>query len=142
MISKQNCRAVTSPKNKRMNLFFYPDDSEILETWNPNSSISEDRKIDSFVCFLGEVSAQQFCFEIYWPLVREGLKVGTYYEFVMIGELLYYNLNHVLRKLSTLCSHQFTVQNSTVVFVIHQIHFLSRICPLDLITFSGFVFRI
>ena len=26
LISKQNCRAVTSPKNKRTNLFFYPDD--------------------------------------------------------------------------------------------------------------------
>jgi hypothetical protein len=26
------CRAETSPKNERTNLFFYPDDSEILET--------------------------------------------------------------------------------------------------------------
>ena len=33
-ISKQNCRAVTSPKKEKgTNLFFYPDDSEILETW-------------------------------------------------------------------------------------------------------------
>ena len=38
---------------------------------------------------------------------------------VMIGKLLYHNLNNVLRKLSTLCSHQFTVHNSIVVIVIH-----------------------
>ena len=28
-----------SQKNKRMNLFFYPDNSEILETWSRNSSV-------------------------------------------------------------------------------------------------------
>ena len=31
-ISKQNCRTVTSPKNERTDLFFYPDSPEILET--------------------------------------------------------------------------------------------------------------
>ena len=37
--SKKICRVITSPqKNKWTNLFFYPDDSEILETWNWNSS--------------------------------------------------------------------------------------------------------
>ena len=35
---KQNCRAIISPKNKQMNLFFDPDDSDIHETWNHNSS--------------------------------------------------------------------------------------------------------
>ena len=29
---------------------------------------SQDRKTNLFVCFLGESVAQQFCFEIYWPL--------------------------------------------------------------------------
>ena len=29
---KQNCRAKTSSKNERTNLFFYPDGPEILET--------------------------------------------------------------------------------------------------------------
>ena len=28
---------------------------------------SQDRKTNSFVRFLGESAAQQFCFEIYWP---------------------------------------------------------------------------
>ena len=28
----------------------------------------QDRKTNLFVCFLGEVLARQFCFEIYWPL--------------------------------------------------------------------------
>ena len=31
-ISKQNCRAVTSPKKQTNKFVFYPDDSEILET--------------------------------------------------------------------------------------------------------------
>ena len=26
-------------------------------------------KTNSFVCFMGEVTARQFCFEIYWPLI-------------------------------------------------------------------------
>ena len=38
---KKNCRAITSPKNKQTNLFFYPDDSEILEIKIQVSSISE-----------------------------------------------------------------------------------------------------
>ena len=28
----------------------------------------QDRKTISFICLLGEVTAWQFCFEIYWPL--------------------------------------------------------------------------
>ena len=44
-ISQQNCRAITSPKNKRTNLFFYPDDSKILETWNRNSSFKYFRVV-------------------------------------------------------------------------------------------------
>ena len=58
-----------------MNLFFYPDDSEILETWISISSfkyfqvIRIKKQICSFIIF-GEVTARQFCFEIYWPLVR------------------------------------------------------------------------
>ena len=27
-----------------------------------------DRKANPFACFLGKVTAQQFCFKIYWPL--------------------------------------------------------------------------
>ena len=71
-ILKQNCWAVISPKIERTNLIFYPDSPEILETWNPNSSFKhcQDRKTNSSVCFLGEVTARQFCFEIYWPLVQ------------------------------------------------------------------------
>ena len=42
LISKQNCWAVTSPRR--------------IVSWV------------RFVCFLGEVMALQFCFEIYWPL--------------------------------------------------------------------------
>ena len=57
-----------------MILFFYHDNSEILETWNRNSSfkyfwvVRIEKQIRSFV-FLGKVMAQQFCFEICWPLV-------------------------------------------------------------------------
>ena len=41
-----------------MNLFFYPDHSEILEIEIQVSS--QDRKIDSSVCFWGKVTAQQY----------------------------------------------------------------------------------
>ena len=44
-------------------------------TWNLKSKFNfqvflsrQDRKTNSFVHFLGEVTARQFCFEIYWPL--------------------------------------------------------------------------
>ena len=30
----------------------------------------QDRKTNSFVSFLGEPAALQFCFEIYWPLIH------------------------------------------------------------------------
>ena len=48
-ILKQHCRAVTSPKK------------QVKRT--------QDTILVRFVHFLGEVTAQQFCFEIYWPLV-------------------------------------------------------------------------
>ena len=68
-------------KIKRMNLFFYPDDSEILETWNQNSSFNyfrQDRKTNLSICFLEEVTAQQFCFEIYWPLRAPRIFIPSY----------------------------------------------------------------
>ena len=50
-----------------MNLFFYPDDSEIIVTWNQFKFqvflSHQDRKTNSFVCFLGEVMARQFLFQ-------------------------------------------------------------------------------
>ena len=64
---------LTSPKKWTNEFVFYPDNSG--NTWNLNFDFKfqvfpsrQDRKIDSFVCFLGEVTAWQFCFEIYWPL--------------------------------------------------------------------------
>ena len=45
-------------------MFFYPDDSEILETWTRNSSFKYFR----VVRIEKQVKARQFCFEIYWPL--------------------------------------------------------------------------
>ena len=46
-------------------------------TWNLNFDFKfevfpgrQDRNTNSFVCFLGEVTARQFCFEICWPLVN------------------------------------------------------------------------
>jgi hypothetical protein len=47
--------------------------SEILETWNPNSSfkyfrvVRIEKQIRSFI-FWEKFLARQFCFEIYWPL--------------------------------------------------------------------------
>ena len=34
----------------------------------------QDRKTNSFVCFLGESAALQFCFEIFWPLEKSANK--------------------------------------------------------------------
>ena len=49
------------PKNKQTNLFFYPDDSEILDFV----------RIEKQILHLGEVTAaRQFFFEFYWPLVQ------------------------------------------------------------------------
>ena len=54
-ISKQNCRAITSPKKQTNISFFYPDDSEIFKTWNRNSSLKYlqvdriEKQIRSFV---------------------------------------------------------------------------------------------
>ena len=78
-ISKQNCWAVTSPK-KGMDEFVFLS-WRLGNTWNLNFDFKfwvfpshQDRKTNSFVCFLGEVTAQQFCFEIYclylWVLMR------------------------------------------------------------------------
>ena len=52
---KKICRAVTSPK-KRTNEFVFLS-WRLGNTWNLNFDFD-----------LGEVSARQFCFEIYWPL--------------------------------------------------------------------------
>ena len=53
-------------KNEQTNLFFYPDISEILETWNRNSSFKYFRVVrieKKIVCsFLGEVTVRQFLF--------------------------------------------------------------------------------
>ena len=53
-----------------MNLFFYPDNEEIHETLKSKFKFQvfrdcQDRKTNSSVCFLGEVTALQFFFEIY-----------------------------------------------------------------------------
>ena len=53
----KNCRAVTSPKNKRTNLFFYPDNLEILKTWIIIFSykyfqvIRIEKQIHPFICW-------------------------------------------------------------------------------------------
>ena len=72
---KQNCRAKTSSKNERTNLFFYPDGPEILETWNQNLKFQvipdcQDRKTNSSVRFWKKFFFEYFAFEIYWPLVK------------------------------------------------------------------------
>ena len=56
-------------------MFFYPDDMKI-HTWNLNFNFKfqvfpsrQDRKTNSFVRCLGEVTDRQFFFEIYCPLL-------------------------------------------------------------------------
>ena len=45
----------------------------------------QDRKTNSFVCFLGEVTTWQFCFEIYWPLA---LSSSALNQKVIVGKPL------------------------------------------------------
>ena len=40
----------------------------------------QDRKTNSFGSFLGEVTARQFCFEIYWPLEGFMNKIHMYWQ--------------------------------------------------------------
>ena len=72
---KRKCRAVTSPK-KRTNQFVFLS-WRLGNIWNLNFNFKfqvypghQDRKTNSFVCFLGKVIAPQFCLEIYWPLEK------------------------------------------------------------------------
>ena len=72
----KSCRAETSPK-KQTNEFVFLS-WRLGNTWNLKSKFKfqvfpshQDRKTNSFVCFLGLVIAQQFCFEIYWPLEKK-----------------------------------------------------------------------
>ena len=71
-ISKQNCWFVISPKKEQWICFsiltvrkYLKLEIEIKFQVFPDC---QDRKTNSFVCFLGEITARQFCFEIYWPL--------------------------------------------------------------------------
>ena len=60
-----NCRAEISPKKERMNLCFYPDNPELLETWNQNFKFqvfpdcqAKNKQIRSFD-FFGEFMERQ-----------------------------------------------------------------------------------
>ena len=68
---------VSRSRNKIVEPKLLPKNEQLGNTWNLKSKFKfqvfpsrQDRKTNSFVCFLGEVTAQQFCFEIYWPLGR------------------------------------------------------------------------
>ena len=96
-----------------MNLFFYPDDSEILETSKSKFKFQvfpsqQDRKTNSSVCFFGGFMARQFCFEIYWPLenlnftnapsiiiflhcVVEGSLFGNFLHATITGSFFFYD---------------------------------------------------
>jgi len=63
--SRSQNKIVFFPKNKCTNPFFYPDDSEILETWILISSL-QDRKTNSFVPFFGRIYGSTILF---WDLL-------------------------------------------------------------------------
>ena len=68
----------------------------LRNTWNLKSKFKfqvfpsrQDRKTNSFVCILWEVTARQFCFEIYWPLeVLEGNPILKSCEIVSTEEIV------------------------------------------------------
>ena len=55
----------------------------ILMTWNLNFDFEfqvfpSHQGRNSFICFLGEVTARQLCFEIYWPLDSMNFVIPLY----------------------------------------------------------------
>ena len=73
MCNWQNCRAVTSPKKQTDKFVFLS--WWLGNTWNLKLRFKfhvfpshQDRKTNLSICYLGEVEARQFCFEIYWTL--------------------------------------------------------------------------
>ena len=77
-------------------------------TWNLNFNFKlqvfpsrQDRKTNSSICFWGEVTTRQFCFEIYWPLpvttlffsflpicISNWFSIYFFAEFMLNGALL------------------------------------------------------
>ena len=64
-----------SQKTNEIICFSILTTQKYVHTWNLKSKFKfqvfpsrQDRKTNLFICFLGEVMARQFCFEIFWPL--------------------------------------------------------------------------
>ena len=82
---------------------------------------SQDRKTNSFIHFLGESAAQQFCFEIYWPLVSS---VANFDQFFypspsqLPTSLMAGPLRNLLKTHSSLSLFLFLFSLSTVVNLI------------------------
>ena len=84
-----------------MNLFLLS--WRLRNTWNLNFDFKfevypshQDRKTNSTVCFLGEVMARQFFFEIYWPLndtkkIRNTLILLVFAKFKALIDALEFN---------------------------------------------------
>ena len=71
----------------------------ILTNWNLKSKFKfqvfpsrQDRKTKSFVYFLGEFTARQFCFEIFWPLRELFFEIWTDF-YVLTWKKQTFNLN-------------------------------------------------
>ena len=71
-MSKQNFRAVTSPKKRTDEFFSLSWRSG--NTWNLKSKFKLNRKTTLSICFSGEVPAWQFWFEICWSMLWKNEK--------------------------------------------------------------------
>ena len=117
-ISKQNCRTITSPK-KQMNKFVFLS-WWLWNTWNLNFDFKfqvfpsgQDRKTYSSVCFLGEFTAQQFCFQDL--LTRSDLIMLTWIISDFFRDHIYILRNHIFRIFgppSPLRNHVFGTDNN------------------------------
>ena len=87
------------PKDKWKNLFLY----RLGNTWNLNFDFKfqvfpshKDRKTNSLICFLGEVMARQFCFNIYLPLfLHVGGKKVVIFRMIFTVMHLYKNMKNL-----------------------------------------------
>ena len=80
-MSKQNFRAVTSPKKRTDEFVSLSWQSGNTWYWNPNSSFKyfrlsdcQNRKTTLSICFSGEVRAWQFWFGICWSMLWKNEK--------------------------------------------------------------------
>ena len=75
----------------------------------------QERKTNLSVCFLREVMARQFCFEIYWPL-EDRAKSSKLKKFVTISRIRFWRIDHCAYIFMTFASAEWTWRVLNILF--------------------------